>query len=40
MLIEHWFLLIPLALGILVMDETRKFLVRTFPKSIFAKMAW
>jgi len=28
------------ALGILLMDETRKAIVRTYPKSIIAKMAW
>jgi sodium/potassium-transporting ATPase subunit alpha len=38
--VEFWFIPIPLALGILVMDEIRKVLVRSFPKSIFAKVAW
>lgn len=38
--IEHWFIPIPLALGILVMDEIRKLLVRSFPKSFIAKIAW
>jgi len=28
------------ALGILCVDETRKLIVRTYPKSIVAKMAW
>jgi sodium/potassium-transporting ATPase subunit alpha len=28
------------ALGILLMDEVRKLIVRTYPKSIIAKMAW
>ncbi|KAG2112551.1 uncharacterized protein F5147DRAFT_683354 [Suillus discolor] len=28
------------ALGILCVDETRKLIVRTYPKSIIAKMAW
>jgi sodium/potassium-transporting ATPase subunit alpha len=28
------------ALGILMMDETRKLIVRTYPKSIIAKIAW
>lgn len=28
------------ALGVLIMDETRKLIVRTYPKSIIAKMAW
>ncbi|SNX88120.1 K, P-type ATPase [Melanopsichium pennsylvanicum] len=38
--IEFWFIPIPLAIGILVMDEIRKLLVRTFPNSIVAKIAW
>ncbi|CEP09916.1 hypothetical protein [Parasitella parasitica] len=38
--IKHWLIPIPLALGILIMDEIRKLLVRTFPKSIIAKLAW
>lgn len=38
--IEFWLVPIPLALGILVMDEIRKLLVRSFPKSIVARVAW
>jgi sodium/potassium-transporting ATPase subunit alpha len=38
--IKHWLLPIPLAFGILIMDEIRKLLVRTFPNSIIAKLAW
>jgi sodium/potassium-transporting ATPase subunit alpha len=38
--IKYWFLPFPLALGILLMDEIRKLLVRTFPNSIIAKLAW
>ncbi|GAB1194094.1 hypothetical protein APSETT444_003335 [Aspergillus pseudonomiae] len=38
--IEFWFIPLALALGILLMDELRKLLVRQFPKSIFAKIAW
>ncbi|PWY98405.1 putative K, P-type ATPase [Testicularia cyperi] len=38
--IEHWLIPIPLAIGILAMDELRKLLVRAFPNSIIAKVAW
>ncbi|ETS61563.1 p-type atpase [Moesziomyces aphidis] len=38
--IEHWFIPIPLAIGLLGMDELRKLLVRTFPNSVIAKIAW
>ena len=38
--LEFWFLPLPLALGILCMDEIRKLLVRSMPNSIFARMAW
>ncbi|GAN08898.1 Na/K ATPase alpha 1 subunit [Mucor ambiguus] len=38
--IKHWLIPIPLAVGILAMDEIRKLLVRTFPNSIIAKLAW
>jgi len=38
--VEFWFIPVPLALGILVMDEIRKLLVRTFPGGPLAKIAW
>ncbi|KAG6915622.1 hypothetical protein DXG01_010698 [Tephrocybe rancida] len=38
--LEFWFIPLPLALGILFMDEIRKLLVRTFPKGPIAKMSW
>lgn len=38
--IEFWLIPVPLALGILVMDEMRKFVVRTWPKGIVARIAW
>ncbi|EST06947.1 P-type ATPase, A domain protein [Kalmanozyma brasiliensis GHG001] len=38
--IEFWLIPIPLAIGILAMDEIRKLLVRTFPNSVIAKIAW
>ncbi|KAJ5376360.1 hypothetical protein N7509_013246 [Penicillium cosmopolitanum] len=38
--LEFWFLPIPLALGILLMDELRKLSVRVWPKGITARIAW
>ncbi|KAF3481665.1 cation-transporting ATPase pma1 [Arthroderma uncinatum] len=38
--IEHWLLPIPLAVGILCMDEFRKLLVRLFPRGPIARIAW
>ncbi|KXS15914.1 calcium ATPase [Gonapodya prolifera JEL478] len=38
--VKYWFIPFGFALGILVLDETRKLVVRTFPKSIVAKVAW
>lgn len=38
--LEFWFIPIPLALGILLMDEIRKLIVRTWPDSFVAKAAW
>ncbi|KIW29525.1 uncharacterized protein PV07_05338 [Cladophialophora immunda] len=38
--IEFWFLPLPLALGILVMDELRKLCVRTWPRGLLARIAW
>lgn len=38
--IEFWFLPLPLALGILIMDEIRKLIVRTWPKGPVARIAW
>ncbi|KAG6829071.1 hypothetical protein H0H92_005782 [Tricholoma furcatifolium] len=38
--IEFWLIPLPLALGLLSMDELRKLLVRIFPKSVLAKIAW
>ncbi|CDU21948.1 K, P-type ATPase [Sporisorium scitamineum] len=37
--IEFWFIPVPLAVGILAMDEVRKLLVRSFPNSVIAKIA-
>ncbi|KAF8860209.1 putative Na/K ATPase alpha 1 subunit [Acephala macrosclerotiorum] len=38
--LEFWFIPLPLALGILVMDEIRKLLVRTWPMGPVARIAW
>ncbi|KAG6829256.1 hypothetical protein H0H92_005136 [Tricholoma furcatifolium] len=38
--IEFWLIPLPLALGILVMDELRKLLVRCFPKGLVARISW
>jgi sodium/potassium-transporting ATPase subunit alpha len=38
--IEFWLIPVPLALGILMMDEIRKLIVRTCPNSFVAKAAW
>ncbi|KAL1306785.1 hypothetical protein AAFC00_005446 [Neodothiora populina] len=38
--IEFWFLPLPLALGVLVIDEVRKVGVRAFPNGWLAKIAW
>ncbi|KAH8819371.1 putative Na/K ATPase alpha 1 subunit [Xylogone sp. PMI_703] len=38
--IEFWLLPLPLALGILLMDEIRKLIVRQWPKGPIAKIAW
>ncbi|KAF7552214.1 hypothetical protein G7Z17_g4463 [Cylindrodendrum hubeiense] len=38
--IEFWLIPIPLGLGILFVDEIRKFIVRKYPSSFLAKIAW
>lgn len=38
--LEYWFIPLGLALGILMMDEIRKLLVRLFPKGLIAKISW
>lgn len=38
--IEYWLIPIPLAVGILAMDEVRKLLVRLFPNGPIARSAW
>jgi len=38
--IEFWLIPLPLALGVLIMDELRKLAVRTWPKGPIARIAW
>ena len=38
--VEYWFLPMSFGIGILLLDEARKFCLRKFPKGLAAKMAW
>ncbi|KAK5686981.1 hypothetical protein LTS10_001117 [Elasticomyces elasticus] len=38
--VEYWFLPMAFGMGVLLLDEGRKYLIRTYPKSIIAKAAW
>ncbi|EPZ34560.1 P-type ATPase, A domain-containing protein [Rozella allomycis CSF55] len=38
--VQYWFIPIPLALLLLMVDEGRKYLVRKYPNSLLAKCAW
>jgi sodium/potassium-transporting ATPase subunit alpha len=38
--IEFWLIPLPLALGILMMDEIRKLIVRTWPRGPIGRIAW
>jgi sodium/potassium-transporting ATPase subunit alpha len=38
--VEHWFLPMAFGLGILLLDEGRKFGVRRWPKGLLARIAW
>ena len=38
--VEYWFLPMSFGVGILLLDEIRKFFVRKFPKGLAARMAW
>ncbi|KAI1996172.1 hypothetical protein LOZ53_001201 [Ophidiomyces ophidiicola] len=38
--VEHFFLPVAFGLGILLLDETRKYCVRRWPKGILARLAW
>lgn len=38
--VEHYFLPMAFGVGMLLIEEARKFIIRTYPRSIIAKMAW
>jgi sodium/potassium-transporting ATPase subunit alpha len=38
--VEHWFLPMGFGMGILLLDEGRKYIVRTRPHGFLAKIAW
>ena len=38
--VEHWFSPMAFGMGILLLDEGRKFLVRKYPTGLLAKCAW
>lgn len=38
--VEYWFLPMGFGMGLLLLDESRKWLVRRFSKSFIAKIAW
>ena len=38
--VEYWFLPMGFGMGLLLLDEGRKFVVRKYPKSFVAKIAW
>jgi sodium/potassium-transporting ATPase subunit alpha len=38
--VEYWFLPASFGLGLLMLDETRKYCVRTWPNGLLARIAW
>ena len=38
--VEHWFIPFGFGMGILLIDEARKWAVRSYPKGFVAKIAW
>lgn len=38
--VEYWFLPMGFGMGLLLLDEGRKFLVRRYPTSFVARVAW
>jgi sodium/potassium-transporting ATPase subunit alpha len=38
--VEYWFFPAAFGLGLLMLDETRKYCVRTWPNGLLAKIAW
>lgn len=38
--VEYWFLPAAFGMGLLLLDEGRKYCVRTWPKGLLARIAW
>jgi sodium/potassium-transporting ATPase subunit alpha len=38
--VEHWFLPMTFGMAILLLDEGRKYIVRRWPTSLVARIAW
>jgi sodium/potassium-transporting ATPase subunit alpha len=38
--VEHWFLPMTFGMGILLIDEGRKWALRTWPTGLVARIAW
>ena len=38
--VEHWFLPAAFGIGLLLLDELRKFAVRGWPQGVLARIAW
>jgi sodium/potassium-transporting ATPase subunit alpha len=38
--VEYWFLPAAFGFGLLMLDESRKYCVRTWPNGFLAKIAW
>ncbi len=38
--VEHWFLPMAFGMGLLLLDEARKYAVRRWPKGLLARIAW
>jgi sodium/potassium-transporting ATPase subunit alpha len=38
--VEHWFLPMTFGLGLLFLEEARKYCVRTWPNGFLGRLAW
>ncbi|KAF4979231.1 hypothetical protein FZEAL_4514 [Fusarium zealandicum] len=38
--VEHWFLPMAFGIGLILVDEARKYFVRSYPRGVLARMAW
>lgn len=38
--VEYWFLPVAFGVGLLVLDEARKWAIRTWPSGLLARIAW